>query len=123
MIESSKQVSLFCRLNLNTRRDLPIRSSEMGMLIYLVKTDEVKTPHAAAQFFHVTKAMATNMATSLSSKGYIEKRQLKTDRRSYEPVSYTHLDVYKRQFKYSKIPMTQRNMMAMAASSSRSPPL
>ena len=42
MIESSKQVSLFCRLNLNTRRDLPIRSSEMGMLIYLVKTDEVK---------------------------------------------------------------------------------
>ncbi len=86
MIESSKQESLFCRLNLNTRRDLPIRSSEMGMLIYLVKTDEVKTPYAAAQFFHVTKAMATNMATSLSSKGYIEKRQLKTDRRSYELI-------------------------------------
>lgn len=55
MIESSKQVSLFCRLNLNTRRDLPIRSSEMGMLIYLVKTDEVKTPHAAPNSFMLQK--------------------------------------------------------------------
>lgn len=86
MMKSSKQVSLFCRLNLNTKRELPIRSSEMGMLIYLVKTDELKTPNAAAKFFNVTKAMATNMVTALSADGYIEKKQLETDKRSYELI-------------------------------------
>ena len=104
MIESSKQVSLFCRLNLNSKRELPIRSSEMGMLIYLVKTDQVKTPNAAAQFFGVTKAMATNMVTSLLSKGYIEKRQLETDRRCCELIPTTKAirlveDTYENYFK------------------------
>lgn len=83
MIKSSEQVSLFCRLNINTKRELPIRSSEMGMLIYLVKTDEEKTPNAVARFFKVTKAMATNMVTSLLANGYIEKKQSETDKRSF----------------------------------------
>lgn len=83
MIKSSEQISLFCRLNMNTKRKLPIRSSEMGMLIYLVKTEEEKTPNAAARFFKVSKAMATNMVTSLLAQGYIEKKQSETDRRSY----------------------------------------
>lgn len=82
-IKSSEQISLFCRLNINTKRKLPIRSSEMGTLIYLVKTEDEKTPNAVAQFFKVTKAMATNMVTSLLAKGYIEKKQSETDRRSY----------------------------------------
>lgn len=104
MIESAKQVSLFCRLNLNRPRELPIRSSEMGMLIYLVKTDEMKTPNAAARFFKVTKAMVTNMVTSLLSNGYIEKRQLETDRRSYELIPTAKAvrlveDTYKDYFK------------------------
>ena len=43
MMNAMEQVSLFCRLNMNTRRNLPIRSSEMGMLIYLVKADGEKT--------------------------------------------------------------------------------
>lgn len=83
MIKASEQISLFCRLNINAKKELPIRSSEMGMLIYLVKTDGEKTPNAVAGFFKVTKAMATNMATSLLKKGYIEKRQLETDKRSF----------------------------------------
>lgn len=83
MIRASEQVSLFCRVNSNTKRELPIRSSEMGLLIYLVKTEEEKTPHAVAQFFRVTKAMATNMVTSLSAKGYLEKKQSETDKRSF----------------------------------------
>lgn len=83
IIRSSEQISLFCRLNINTKRELPIRSSEMGMLIYLVKTDEEKTPNAVAKFFKVTKSMATNMATSLLNNGYIEKIQSEADKRSF----------------------------------------
>lgn len=83
MIRASEQVSLFCRININTKRALPIRSSEMGMLIYLVKTGEEKTPNAVARFFKVSKAMATNMATSLVSNGYIEKRRSEDDKRSF----------------------------------------
>lgn len=80
---ASKQISLFCRLNTHMKRNLPIRSSEMGMLIYLVKTNEEKTPNAVAKFFNVTKAMSTNMVTSLLSKGFIQKKQSKQDKRSY----------------------------------------
>lgn len=83
LIKSSKQISLFCRLNLNTKQELPIRSSEMGMLIYLVKTEEEKTPNAVAKFFKVTKSMATNMATSLLNNSYIEKIQSEADKRSF----------------------------------------
>lgn len=82
-IKWSEQISLFCRLNLNTKRNLPIRSSEMGLLIYLVKTDGEKTPMGAAKFFNVTKSMATNMVSALLNNGYIEKKQSDTDKRSF----------------------------------------
>lgn len=83
MIRSSEQISLFCRLNIHAKRELPIRSSEMGMLIYLVKTEEEKTPNAVARFFKVSKSMATNMTTSLLNNGYIRKKQSETDKRSF----------------------------------------
>lgn len=82
LIKASEQISLFCRINVNTKRELPIRSSEMGMLIYLVKTEEEKTPNGVARFFRFTKSMATNMVTSLSTGGYLEKKQSETDKRS-----------------------------------------
>ncbi|MGX8851148.1 MarR family winged helix-turn-helix transcriptional regulator [Amedibacillus sp. YH-ame10] len=81
-IRASEQISLFCRMNINIKRELPVRSSEMGMLIYLVKTEEEKTPIGVARFFRFTKSMATNMVTSLSASGYIEKKQSETDKRS-----------------------------------------
>lgn len=83
MIKSSEQISLFCRLNVNTKRGLPIRSSEMGMLIYLVKTDGEKTPNAVAKLFKATKSMATNMTTSLLNNGYIERKRSEADKRSF----------------------------------------
>lgn len=82
LIRASEQVSLFCRINIYTKRVLPIRSSEMGMLIYLVKTDEDKTPNGVAQYFRFTKSMATNMVASLSAKGYLKKERSETDKRS-----------------------------------------
>ncbi|WP_125762039.1 MarR family winged helix-turn-helix transcriptional regulator [Companilactobacillus hulinensis] len=83
LAEASEQVSLFCRLNNNIKKELPIRSSEMGMLIYLVKTDNDKTPNGAAKFFNVTKSMATNMVSSLLQQGYITKKQSELDKRSF----------------------------------------
>mgnify|MGYP000870724505 CR=1 FL=1 len=89
LMTASEQISLFCRLNTHTKRDLPIRSSEMGMLIYLVKTQGEKTPNAVAQFFKVTKSMATNMVSALLAKGYIEKQRSKTDKRSPLPKPFS----------------------------------
>lgn len=83
MMPISEQISLFCRLTMNAKRKLPIRSSEMGMLIYLVKTDGNKTPNAAAKFFNITKAMATNTVTALLNNGYILRQQSEADKRSF----------------------------------------
>lgn len=83
IMEASEQIALFCRLNTHIKRDFPIRSSEMGMLIYLVKSDGKKTPQGVSKFFNVTKSMATNMTTSLLLKGYIEKKQSVEDKRSF----------------------------------------
>ena len=74
-----------CRLNLNTRRDLPIRSSEMGMLIYLVKTDEVKHP-MQQPILSVQKAMATNMATSLLIQGIHREKTIENRQARYELI-------------------------------------
>lgn len=99
-----EQISLFCRLHMNSKPALPIRASEMGLLIYLVKTEEENTANAVARYFKVTKAMATNMVTSLLKKGYIEKKQVETDKRCYllvptqkaiTLVEDTYLDYFK----------------------------
>lgn len=81
-IFAAEQISLFCRLNINMKRELPIRSSEMGLLIYLCNTNEEKTPMGVANFFKVSKAMVTNMVTSLSKTGYLKKKQSLEDKRS-----------------------------------------
>lgn len=82
ILQAAEQITLFCRLNLNAKRELPIRSSEMGMLIYLCKTEGDKTPMSIARFFKVSKAMATNMVTAMFKQGYIEKQASTEDRRS-----------------------------------------
>lgn len=83
ILKVAEDISLFCRLHMNTKIVLPIRSSEMGLLIYLVMHDGEKTPMAAARFFKVSKAMITNMVTSLMKQDYIEKVQSTNDKRSF----------------------------------------
>lgn len=80
--QAAEKISLFCRLNLNTKRELPVRSSEMGMMIYLCKTEGEKTPMGIARFFQMSKAGATNMVTAMYKQGYIEKHISDDDRRS-----------------------------------------
>jgi len=82
-VKSSEVVSLFCRINMNAKRDLPIRAGEMGMLIFIVKSDSPPIPIKIAEFFKVTKPMVTAMANSLVKKGYLTKRTSPDDGRSY----------------------------------------
>lgn len=82
LVSSVDDITLFCRLIINTKRKLPVRASEMGLLIYICTTDGEKTPLGVSRFFKVTKAMATNLVTSLIKKGFLVKTPAENDRRS-----------------------------------------
>jgi len=82
-IKGAEAVSLFCRINMNAKRDLPIRASEMGTLIFIVKAAEAQSPIKIAEFFKVTKPMVTTMVNSLVKKGYLIKNPSSTDGRSF----------------------------------------
>lgn len=71
---------------MNIKRDLPVRASEMGLLIYLVKTNGPKTSIQIADFFKVTKANVAAMVHSLVKSGYIEKEASKYDKRSFNLI-------------------------------------
>ncbi|MDL2254445.1 MarR family winged helix-turn-helix transcriptional regulator [Ruminococcaceae bacterium OttesenSCG-928-I18] len=73
LLKSADTVSLFCRININTRQNLPIRSSEMGLLIYVNQCKEPPSSVDAATFFKVSKPMVAGMVHSLEKKGYLER--------------------------------------------------
>lgn len=83
LMNAAEQIALFCRLNINTKKELPIRSSEMGLLIYLSKHKPKSTPIEASRFFNVSKGMITNMVTSLVKKEYLIKEKSLEDKRSH----------------------------------------
>jgi len=83
LIESADAVGMFCRLNMNTKRDLPIRTSEMGVLIFIQKVDGEVTPTEISDFFNISKPSVTAIIKSLIRKKYLTKKQLKADKRSY----------------------------------------
>ncbi|MFT3951692.1 MAG: MarR family transcriptional regulator [Oscillospiraceae bacterium] len=82
-IKGAEAISLFCRINMNMKRDLPVRASEMGMLFLIVKSAQPQSPIKIAEFFKVTKPMVTAMTNSLVKKGYLIKTPSSTDRRSF----------------------------------------
>ncbi|WP_160679826.1 MarR family winged helix-turn-helix transcriptional regulator [Clostridium sp. C8-1-8] len=83
IIACEDAVTRFCRLQMNVKRDIPIRSSEMGVLIYVEKNDEAATPLMISNFFGIAKPSVTDMVNSLVAKGYLIKIPSKVDRRSY----------------------------------------
>lgn len=83
IMQASESISMFCRLNLNTKSDLPIRSSEMGLLIYIKQKDAHATSLGASHFFKVSKPMIATMVRVLSKKGYITKTSSPKDKRSF----------------------------------------
>lgn len=104
IIKGAETISLFCRININTKKELPVRSSEMGVLIYLVKSGAYTTPVKLSEFFKVTKPMVTTMVNSLCKKGYILREPSNSDKRSVmlkptekavELVEQTYAEYYK----------------------------
>jgi DNA-binding MarR family transcriptional regulator len=80
---SADAVGLFCRLQMNIKRDLPIRSSEMGVLIFTQKQSEPVTPLMISNFFRIAKPSVTSMVNALIKKDYLMKTPSSTDGRSY----------------------------------------
>ncbi|MGV8981513.1 MarR family winged helix-turn-helix transcriptional regulator [Clostridium sp.] len=83
VIASMDAVSRFCRLQMNKKSDMPIRSSEMGALIFVQKSDVQATPLMISNFFGIAKPSVTDMVNSLIKKDYLIKIPSKIDRRSY----------------------------------------
>lgn len=83
ILESTNIISLFCRLNINNKKELPIRNSEIGLLIFCVKAAKEVSPMLAAEYFEVSKPMIAKMIKSLVKHGYIEKHPSNIDKRSY----------------------------------------
>lgn len=77
------EISLFCRLNMNMKRELPIRPSEMGLLIFIAESEQEVTPVMAAEFFKVSKPMIAAMVKKLCRMEYIRKVPSTEDKRKY----------------------------------------
>ncbi len=75
--------SKFSRAYMTLKKDLPIRPSEMGVLNIITKRDGLYTPISIAELLEVTKPMVTNHISVLEKKGYITKKYLENDKRSF----------------------------------------
>ncbi|MDF2947158.1 MAG: transcriptional regulator, MarR family [Bacillales bacterium] len=76
-------IAMFCRLQMNFKKDMPIRSSEMGVLIFIQKQNSDVTPLMISNFFNIAKPSVTSTLNALIKKEYIEKIPSAKDRRSY----------------------------------------
>ena len=83
LVRASEIISLFLRINMNAQRNLPIRSSEMGVLILLVRSAQPKTPLQISEFFMISKPATTAIINSLLGDGFLTKEASTTDRRSF----------------------------------------
>lgn len=83
LIEAAEAVSQFCRHNMNIKRDLPIRPSEMGMLIFTSQHQEPITPLNLSEFFHIAKPSVSSTIKTLIQNGYLQKTQSIGDKRSF----------------------------------------
>lgn len=83
IIKSADTIAMFCRKQLNMRKSLPIRSSEMGVLVFIQKSEQPVSPVMISRFFQIRKPTVTEMIHSLSRKGYLSKEKSTVDKRSY----------------------------------------
>jgi DNA-binding MarR family transcriptional regulator len=83
LANSADAIGMFCRLHMNTKRDIPIRPSEMGVLIYTQKQAEAVTPLMISQFFNIAKPSVSAMVKALIKSGYLVQTPSKIDKRSY----------------------------------------
>jgi len=73
-------IAQFCRNQVNVKRSLPIRSSDMGVMIYLSHHQKAKVKDVS-DFFDVAGATVTEMIQRLEKSGMIVIHQDGQDRR------------------------------------------
>lgn len=81
--QSMDVLGRFCRLKMAVKPDLPLRSSEMGVLIYLSKQTSDVTPLMVSEFLRVKKPSVTPLIQTLIKKDYVAKQRSQVDKRSY----------------------------------------
>lgn len=81
--KAAEIISTFCRMQMRSKKDIPIRASEMGLLILTAHSDTPLTPVKAAGYFHISKSRITAMLLPLIENGYIQKKPSSDDGRSY----------------------------------------
>lgn len=79
---SADIIAMFCRLQMNGKKNIPVRSSEMGVLIFTQRQDGPVTPLMVSSFFRISKPSATAMINSLVRQEYLLKIASPTDGRS-----------------------------------------
>jgi DNA-binding MarR family transcriptional regulator len=114
LIENGAEtIQVFNRLWLNTKKDLPVRFSEMRLLLLLEKSKEPITPVEAAEVLGIKKQMITTMANVLVTKGYVAKNPSATDKRSHilSPTQKGSNLVQHRYAEYYKIVNTMKEKL------------
>ena len=83
VIQGAKTMSRFCRLQMKKKMDIPIRASEMGVLIFVHEQKAPVTPIAISEAFKMKKPSVTAMVKALTKGNYLYKTPSKSDKRSY----------------------------------------
>ncbi len=111
--EAIDSIGMFCRLHMKMKNELPIRSSEMGVLIFISKSKKEVTPLAISEFFRITKPSVTTMTSSLIKQRYLLKVPSSKDKRSYhlELTEKAHALIAQTSRDYFKIIDTLENEM------------
>ena len=81
--QAAAQVSLFCRLNLRQKIDIPIRRSELGVLMYLYTSETAITPVLVSDFMGISRPCTTALLKRLERDGYIHRQPSRSDGRSW----------------------------------------
>lgn len=76
-------VTRFCKNQLFARRNLPIRASEMGVLLFVARHGEAVTPLMISDHFRIAKPSLTPILAELTRRGYVRRSPATTDHRSY----------------------------------------
>ena len=83
LIHHADCIGLFCRLQMNTKMDIPIRPSQMGVLIFIQREETSVTPLMISDFFKMSKPSVSSILTALAKQDYIMKEPSPIDGRSY----------------------------------------
>lgn len=80
---AAQEVAMFCRLNMYSKRDIPIRASEMGVLIFVHKSHMPVTPLMISEFLGISKPSVSSLIQGLIKNRYLLKTPSQEDKRSY----------------------------------------